>query len=93
MRIASGGSWRLWRKLSFLHYDFYSQALSKLERGHVKDLLDAEEMLRRGLIERGELLRLFAAVEPELYRYPAIDPPSFRAAVEELIASKNNHKA
>ena len=75
------------RRLSFLHYDFYSQALSKLERGHVKDLLDAGEMLRRGLIERGELLRLFSAIEPDLYRYPAIDPPSFRAAVEELVAS------
>jgi hypothetical protein len=75
-------------RLSFLHYDFFSQALSKLERGHVKDLLDAEEMLRRGLIERSELLRLFTAIEPELYRYPAIDPPSFRAAVEELIANR-----
>jgi len=53
----------------------------------VKDLLDAGEMLRRGLIERGELLRLFSAIEPELYRYPAIDPPSFRAAVEELAAT------
>jgi hypothetical protein len=73
--------------LTFLHYNFYAQALSKLERGHVKDLLDAEEMLRRRLIERGELLRLFSAIEPELYRYPAIDPPSFRTAVEELIAS------
>jgi hypothetical protein len=75
-------------RLSFLHYDFFSQALSKLERGHVKDLLDAEEMLRRGLIERSELLRLFTAIEPELYRYPAIDPPSFRAAVEELVAKR-----
>jgi len=75
-------------RLSFLHYDFFSQALSKLERGHVKDLLDAEEMLRRGLIERGELLRLFTAIEQELYRYPAIDPPSFRAAVEELVVNR-----
>lgn len=75
------------RRLSFLHYDFYSQALSKLERAHVKDLLDAGEMLRQGLIERAELLRLFSTIEPELYRYPAIDPPSFRAAVEELCRS------
>jgi hypothetical protein len=76
------------RRLSFFHYDFYSQALSKLERGHVKDLLDAREMLRRGLVERGELLRLFSAIEPELYRYPAIDPPSFRAAVEAFVDAR-----
>jgi hypothetical protein len=74
------------KHLSFLHYDFYSQALSKLERRHVKDLLDAEEMLRMGLVERAELLRFFTAIEPELYRYPAVDPLSFRAAVEQLIA-------
>jgi hypothetical protein len=77
------------RRLSFLHYDFYSQALAKLERGHVKDLLDVQEMVRRALIEPDELLRLFTAIEPELYRYPAIDPPSFRAAVEELAASRH----
>jgi hypothetical protein len=75
------------RRLSFFHYDFYSQALSKLERGHFKDLLDAQEMLRRGLIECSELQRLFAAIEPELYRYPALDPQSFREAVERFIAS------
>jgi len=75
------------RRLSFFHYDFYSQALSKLERGHVKDLLDAEEMLRRGLIERGELRRLFSVIELDLYRYPALDPHSFRDAVEEFVAS------
>lgn len=74
------------RRLSFFHYDFYSQALSKVERGHVKDLLDVGEMLRRELIERDELLRLFSLIEPELYRYPAIDPPSFRAAVADLVA-------
>jgi hypothetical protein len=76
------------RRLSFLHYDFYAQALAKLERSHVKDLLDVREMLQRGLIERSELLRLFSVVEPELYRYPAIDPGSFRAAVEELSAER-----
>ena len=73
------------RRLSFLHYDFYAQALSKLERGHVKDLLDAEHMVREGLVETSELLRLFAAIEPELYRYPAIDPASFRTAVEAFV--------
>lgn len=74
------------RGLSFLHYDFYSQALAKLERSHVKDLLDAEAMWSEGLIEADELLRLFAEAEPRLYRYPSIDPPAFRAAVEEFVA-------
>ncbi len=75
------------RQLSFLHYDFYAQALSKLERGDVKDLRDVGHMARAGLIEADELRRLFAAIEPELYRYPAVDPPSFRGSVERFLAS------
>jgi hypothetical protein len=70
--------------LSFFHYDPYSQALAKLERGHEKDQRDVGWMLRAGHIAPGELLRLFAQIEPQLYRYPAIDPPTFRRAVEDF---------
>ena len=41
-------------------------------------------MIEHGLVERGRLLEHFLAIEPRLYRYPTIDPPSFRRAVEEL---------
>ena len=71
--------------VSFLHYDLYSQALSKLERGHDRDLDDVHEMLGRGLVERERLRELFAEIEPELYRYPAIDPSSFRRRVETAV--------
>jgi len=67
--------------LSFAHFDPYSQALSKLERGHAHDLEDVAGMTRLGLIEPGRLLELFVEIEPELYRFPAIDPARFRAAV------------
>ena len=72
-------------RLSFYHYDFYSQALAKIERGHSQDRADVREMLDRGLIEPAELLRRFEQIEPELYRYPAVDPGSFRKAVEEVV--------
>ena len=74
-------------ELSFHHYDFYAQALAKIERGHRQDLADAREMARRGLIEAGKLAALFAQIEPQLYRYPAIDPPSFRRAVEDFLSA------
>src|SRR5205823_9892913 len=32
-------------KLSFYHYDFYAQALAKIERGHEIDLKDVNQML------------------------------------------------
>jgi len=72
--------------LFFHHYDFYSQALSKLERRHARDLDDVIQMHARGLIDPARLREFFAAIEPQLYRYPAIDPRAFRAAVEESAA-------
>ncbi|HEY8131608.1 MAG TPA: DUF6036 family nucleotidyltransferase [Thermoanaerobaculia bacterium] len=70
--------------LSFHHYDFYSQALSKLERGHRKDLADVDSMVRDGLVDPKTLAGLFELVAGELYRYPALDPRTLRAAVERL---------
>ena len=67
--------------VSFFHYDLYSQALSKIERGHSHDRTDVEEMLERGLVVRTKLAELFEAIAPTLYRYPAIHPATFRAAV------------
>jgi hypothetical protein len=72
-------------KVSIYHYDLYAQALSKIERGHARDVADAEEMVRRGLVEPRELLRLFGEIEPSLYRYPAIDPAGFRRRVEVFL--------
>lgn len=39
-------------------------------------------MKRLGLIEPKRLRELFAEIEPELYRFPATDPPTFSAAVD-----------
>jgi uncharacterized nucleotidyltransferase DUF6036 len=72
-------------KLSFHHYDLYAQALAKIERGHARDRQDVREMLARGLVEPERLRELFAQIEPQLYRYPALDPASFRRAVEETL--------
>jgi hypothetical protein len=72
-------------RLSFYHYDFYAQALAKIERGHEKDLADVREMLGRGLIDRDELRGRFEQIEPLLYRFPAIDPKAFRKALEEAV--------
>lgn len=71
-------------RVSFYHYDPYSQALSKIERGHEMDRSDVEAMIERGMIERARLLELFEAIRPQLYKYPAIDPSSFERAVLEV---------
>lgn len=72
-------------RLEFFHYDFYSQALSKIERGHAQDRSDVAAMLERGLVQPGRLVELFEKIAPRLYRYPAIDPAGFRRALEQTV--------
>lgn len=74
-------------RLTFYHFDPYSQALAKLERGHTQDLEDVVALSSRGLIEPERTLRYFRELEPELYRYPAVDPQSFRRRVEEMLGT------
>ena len=73
--------------ISYYHYDFYAQALSKIERGHAQDRVDVATMLRERLVEPARLRELFGAIEHELHRYPAIDPPSFRRAMEHALTA------
>lgn len=71
-------------KLSFHHFDPVSQALAKAERGHEQDRRDIRAMIESGLVDPAQARAQFESIEPELYRFPAIDPASFRAAVEAL---------
>jgi hypothetical protein len=41
-------------------------------------------MVRSGQVEPERLRQLFEGIEVELYRFPAVDPASLRAAVESL---------
>lgn len=71
--------------IEFFHYDFYAQALAKIERGHSNDMLDVRKMIEQGLVEPSRLLNLFAQIEDKLYKYPAVDEKLFRAEVEQVV--------
>ena len=71
--------------MTFRHFDPVAQALSKLERGHDRDLDDVRAMLDRGLLDRGALRAAFDEIEAELYRFPAIDARAFRRRVEAQV--------
>jgi hypothetical protein len=70
------------------HFDPYSQALSKIERAFDQDLEDVRDMVERGLVEPARALELYDAIETELFRYPAIDPATFRTRVEALFTTR-----
>jgi hypothetical protein len=71
-------------QVMFRHYDLVAQALAKIERGHGRDLADVDAMVARGLIIARDVRAMFARMEPELYRFPSIDAPSFRRAVDAV---------
>jgi hypothetical protein len=71
-------------RVTYRHYDFGAQALAKIERGHARDLDDVRAMVSHGLITGAQVRDQFARIEGELYRYPAVDPASFRRAVDEV---------
>ena len=73
--------------IDFFHYDFYAQALAKIERGHNTDLLDVRRMIELGLVEPSRLPEFFSQIEDRLYKYPAIDAKKFRAAVQTFLQS------
>jgi hypothetical protein len=71
--------------LTVRHFELTAQAMAKLERGHVRDLEDVQAMLDRGLVSPAGLRTFLDAIEPDLYRFPAVDPSSLRRAVEAMI--------
>jgi hypothetical protein len=71
-------------RLTFRHFDPYSQALAKLERDHARDRTDVGALIRTGLVDPERLWNYYCEIEPALYRFPAIDPASLRGRVEQV---------
>ena len=71
-------------KLAFYHYDFYAQALAKIERGHQIDSHDVHQLISSGLVDPKRLRELFFTIEDRLYLHPSVDRSTFRRAVERV---------
>lgn len=72
-------------QISFYHYDFTSQALSKLSRGFDRDIKDVQAMYKQNLFSLEELQDCFEAIEPELIRFPSLNPELIRSRIESFI--------
>ncbi len=71
-------------RVEFFHYDPYGQVLSKLQRRFDRDLLDAEAIRARGLIDSEKLRQCYVLIEQKIIRYPAIDVGAFRESVSRF---------
>ncbi|MBD2415768.1 hypothetical protein FACHB389_22785 [Nostoc calcicola FACHB-389] len=72
-------------QISFYHYDFTAQALSKLSRGFDRDIKDVQAMYKQKLFSLRELQDCFEAIAPELIRFPSLNPDVLRSKVENFI--------
>ena len=73
-------------ELTVRHFDFYAQALAKLERSLGPDTADVAAMVDAGLVDPARLAELLGEIEPQLYLFPAVEPRALRVAVEGLAA-------
>lgn len=73
--------------LSFFHYDFAMQVLSKIERGFPQDITDATALVDRGLTSIEELEERFAEIDHRLINYPSIQIEEFTARFQDFITS------
>ncbi len=72
-------------KISFYHYDFTAQALSKLSRGFERDISDVQAMYEQRLFSLKDLRDCFEAIVPELVRFPSLEEDALRSSVENFI--------
>ncbi|MGA7303339.1 MAG: DUF6036 family nucleotidyltransferase [Rhodothermales bacterium] len=72
--------------VTFFHYDPYAQVLSKVVRGFKRDLDDARQFIRTGMVDPDKLRSLTAAIPDSAYaRYPALSRTAIEHAVEGFL--------
>jgi hypothetical protein len=74
-------------RISFYHYDPSAQLLSKVVRGFQRDLDDAREFVRRGMVDPRRFRDLVAKIPDSAYaRYPSLSRSGVEEAVETFLA-------
>lgn len=69
-------------KVTFMHFDPYSQAFSKIVRGHQTDIADVKALLSAGLVDAKKLCEMVRKLPNRHFaRYPRLNRPAVEAAV------------
>ena len=72
--------------ITYFHYDPYSQLLSKVVRGFQRDLDDAREFVRSGMVVPQKLRALVAAIPDAAYaKYPSLSRDAIENAIETFL--------
>ena len=74
--------------VTFFHYDPYAQVLSKVVRGFRRDLDDARQFSRTGLVDPAKLRSLTAGIpESAFAKYPTLSRTAIENAVEGFLGT------
>ena len=72
--------------VSFFHHDPYAQVLSTIVRGFQRDLEDADDFLRSGMVDADRFRDLVHGIPAEAYaHYPALSQDAVLSAVDEFL--------
>ena len=71
--------------VEFFHFDFASQCLSKLARGHDRDSDDVRAMLDLRLVTADELISGIEQIKQDLLKYPGVDATAFEERVRKFV--------
>lgn len=72
--------------IDVFYFDFYSIALSKIERGSTRDIADVKLLLQKGIITLAELDKAYQEVLAQLGkgRYPRVTPERFTQRYQDI---------
>lgn len=72
-------------KTTFMHFDPYAQAFSKIVRGHVTDIVDVKALVGAGLVDINQLCEMVKKI-PDYHfaRYPRLNRLAVTAAIESF---------
>lgn len=73
--------------ITFYHYDPYAQVFSKVARGFQRDLGDAREFIRSGMVDPRKLRALVAGLPDSAFaKYPSLSRDGIEKAIESFLA-------
>jgi hypothetical protein len=76
--------------VSFYHYDPYAQLLSKIVRGFRRDVEDAGQFIRSGMVDPKHFRALVAQIpETAFAKYPTLSRGAVLEAVDEFLGDRS----
>ena len=78
--------------VDFYHFDFKSQALAKIERGHDQDIADVIALIENGHVSPESIKSAFNEIRISLARYPAISLEDFERKMGEIMLRVESNK-